>query len=244
VVSGLSHKETFPRVLLSNQHILLNTTILHAGPKLIKLWFLRAIKNNQKESNVNVFALHDYNNKIYLSLMVMTVQIDKIKCKTYYMKLIAQPKSRIQFLHQRTYYSLPTTTDLLHIFRTLICKESWPIRANKYHQIKSWNWEICDITILSKTRNAKLMVFFHRYEYGQFEPLNKSIIIFNEYCEQFAFQVETRGFSRQIPHMVFFWEDASAATPIAALREVFFFLTDDIKRWRFVFVFFFYYLYL
>jgi Reverse transcriptase (RNA-dependent DNA polymerase) len=46
-------------------------------------------------------------------------------------------------------------------------------------------------TPYSRRRNAKLMVFFHRYDYGKFEPLNKAIMIFNEYCGEFAFQSET-----------------------------------------------------
>jgi hypothetical protein len=46
-------------------------------------------------------------------------------------------------------------------------------------------------TPYSRRRNAKLMVFFHRYDYGKFEPLNKAIMIFNGYCVEFAFQSET-----------------------------------------------------
>jgi hypothetical protein len=43
----------------------------------------------------------------------------------------------------------------------------------------------------SRRRNAKLMVFFHRCDYGKFEPLNKAIMVFNEYCGEFAFQSDT-----------------------------------------------------
>jgi hypothetical protein len=39
----------------------------------------------------------------------------------------------------------------------------------------------------SRRRNAGLMSFFHRTNYGRFEPVNNAIIIFNKYCHWFWF---------------------------------------------------------
>jgi hypothetical protein len=36
-------------------------------------------------------------------------------------------------------------------------------------------------------RNAGLMTFFHRTNYGRFEPINNAIINFNKYCHWFDF---------------------------------------------------------
>jgi Reverse transcriptase (RNA-dependent DNA polymerase) len=47
----------------------------------------------------------------------------------------------------------------------------------------------------SRRRNAKLIEFFHRFDYGKFEPLNKAIITFNEYCDGFVFDF---GTSREV----------------------------------------------
>jgi hypothetical protein len=38
-----------------------------------------------------------------------------------------------------------------------------------------------------RRRNARLIDFYHRTNYGQNEPVNKEILIFNEYCELFGF---------------------------------------------------------
>jgi hypothetical protein len=37
-----------------------------------------------------------------------------------------------------------------------------------------------------RRRNARLMDFYHRTNYGQNEPVNKAIWIFNEYCGLFS----------------------------------------------------------
>jgi hypothetical protein len=42
--------------------------------------------------------------------------------------------------------------------------------------------------IYPKRRNARLMDFYHRTNYGQNEPVNKAILIFNEYCGLFGFR--------------------------------------------------------
>jgi hypothetical protein len=39
-----------------------------------------------------------------------------------------------------------------------------------------------------RRRNARLMDFYHRTNYGQNEPINKAILIFNEYCGLFGFR--------------------------------------------------------
>jgi hypothetical protein len=46
-----------------------------------------------------------------------------------------------------------------------------------------------------KRRNARLMDFYHRTNYGQNDPVNKEILIFNEYCELFGFR---NGISRAL----------------------------------------------
>jgi hypothetical protein len=53
-----------------------------------------------------------------------------------------------------------------------------------------------------RRRNARLMDFYHRTNYGQNEPVNKAILIFNKYCDLFGFRddesryVFRNGFSR------------------------------------------------
>jgi hypothetical protein len=48
------------------------------------------------------------------------------------------------------------------------------------------------------------MDFYHRTNYGQNEPVNKAILIFNEYCSLFGFRdyesryVFRNGFSRAL----------------------------------------------
>jgi hypothetical protein len=55
-----------------------------------------------------------------------------------------------------------------------------------------------------RRRNARLMDFYHRTNYGQNQPVNKSILIFNEYCDLFGFRddeswyVFCNGFSRAL----------------------------------------------
>jgi hypothetical protein len=39
----------------------------------------------------------------------------------------------------------------------------------------------------SRRRNAGLMTFFHRTNYGRFEPVNNAIINFNKYCHWIGF---------------------------------------------------------
>jgi hypothetical protein len=39
----------------------------------------------------------------------------------------------------------------------------------------------------SKWRSVGLMTFFHRTNYGRFEPVNSTIINFNKYCHWFGF---------------------------------------------------------
>jgi Reverse transcriptase (RNA-dependent DNA polymerase) len=39
----------------------------------------------------------------------------------------------------------------------------------------------------ARRRNAKLIPFFHRTNYGKFEPLNNAILNFNRYCDLFGF---------------------------------------------------------
>jgi hypothetical protein len=39
-----------------------------------------------------------------------------------------------------------------------------------------------------RRRNARLVDFYHRTNYGQNEPVNKAILIFNEYCSMFGFR--------------------------------------------------------
>lgn len=40
----------------------------------------------------------------------------------------------------------------------------------------------------ARRRHAKLVPFFHRTNYGKFEPLNNAIINFNRYCDLFGFR--------------------------------------------------------
>jgi hypothetical protein len=40
----------------------------------------------------------------------------------------------------------------------------------------------------SRKRNAILIDFYHRTNYGQNEPVNKAILIYNEYCGFFSFR--------------------------------------------------------
>jgi hypothetical protein len=39
----------------------------------------------------------------------------------------------------------------------------------------------------SRRCNAGLLTFFHRTNYGRFEPVNNAIINFNKYCHWFSF---------------------------------------------------------
>jgi hypothetical protein len=39
-----------------------------------------------------------------------------------------------------------------------------------------------------RRRNARLMNFYHRKNYGQNEPESKAILIFNKYCDLFCFR--------------------------------------------------------
>jgi hypothetical protein len=39
----------------------------------------------------------------------------------------------------------------------------------------------------SRRRNAGLMTFYHRTNYGRFEPVNNAIVNFNKYCHWFGF---------------------------------------------------------
>jgi hypothetical protein len=56
----------------------------------------------------------------------------------------------------------------------------------------------------TRRENARLMEFYHRTNYGQNEPINKAILIFNEYCGFFGFchdekwYVFRNGFSRAL----------------------------------------------
>ena len=46
----------------------------------------------------------------------------------------------------------------------------------------------------ARRRHAKLVPFFHRTNYGKFEPLNNAIMNFNHYCDLFGFRSEeSRG---------------------------------------------------
>jgi hypothetical protein len=36
-------------------------------------------------------------------------------------------------------------------------------------------------------RNARLLTFFHRTNYGRFKPVNNALINFNKYCHWFGF---------------------------------------------------------
>jgi hypothetical protein len=45
-------------------------------------------------------------------------------------------------------------------------------------------------------RHAKLVPFFHRTNYGKFEPLNNAIMNFNHYCDCFGFREESRDMFR------------------------------------------------
>jgi hypothetical protein len=53
-------------------------------------------------------------------------------------------------------------------------------------------------------RNARLMDSYHRTNYGQNNPVNKAILIFNQYCGLFGFRddesryVFRNGFSRAL----------------------------------------------
>jgi hypothetical protein len=55
-----------------------------------------------------------------------------------------------------------------------------------------------------RRRNARLIDFYHRTNYGQNEPVNNAILIFNEYCGLFGFRddeseyVFRNGFSRAL----------------------------------------------
>jgi Reverse transcriptase (RNA-dependent DNA polymerase) len=40
----------------------------------------------------------------------------------------------------------------------------------------------------ARRRNARLVQFFHRTNYGKFEPLNNAIMNFNQYCDLFGFR--------------------------------------------------------
>ena len=40
----------------------------------------------------------------------------------------------------------------------------------------------------ARRRNAKIVPFFHRTNYGKFEPLNNAILNFNRYCDLFGFR--------------------------------------------------------
>jgi hypothetical protein len=42
----------------------------------------------------------------------------------------------------------------------------------------------------SRWRNVGLLTFFHRTNYGRFEPVNNAIISFNKYCHWFGFGAE------------------------------------------------------
>jgi hypothetical protein len=42
----------------------------------------------------------------------------------------------------------------------------------------------------ARRRHAKLVPFYHRTNYGKFEPLNNAIINFNRYCDLFGFRNE------------------------------------------------------
>jgi hypothetical protein len=42
----------------------------------------------------------------------------------------------------------------------------------------------------SRRRNAGLLTFFHRTNYGRFNLVNNAIINFNKYCHRFAFRGE------------------------------------------------------
>jgi hypothetical protein len=49
----------------------------------------------------------------------------------------------------------------------------------------------------ARRRNIKLQPFFHRRNYGMFEPVNNSIVSFNKYCEWFGFcEIESRNVFR------------------------------------------------
>jgi hypothetical protein len=39
----------------------------------------------------------------------------------------------------------------------------------------------------SRRRKAGLLIFFHRTNYGRFEPVNNAIINFDTYCHWFGF---------------------------------------------------------
>jgi hypothetical protein len=40
----------------------------------------------------------------------------------------------------------------------------------------------------TRRRNAKIVPFFHRTNYGKFEPLKNAIMNFNRYCDLFGFR--------------------------------------------------------
>jgi hypothetical protein len=42
----------------------------------------------------------------------------------------------------------------------------------------------------ARRRNAKLLPYFHRTNYGRFEPLNNAIMNFNRYCDLFGFRTD------------------------------------------------------
>jgi hypothetical protein len=56
----------------------------------------------------------------------------------------------------------------------------------------------------SSRRYARLLDFYHRTNYGQNEPVNETILIFNDYCDLFGFRddesryVFRNGFSRAL----------------------------------------------
>jgi hypothetical protein len=57
-------------------------------------------------------------------------------------------------------------------------------------------------------RNTRLMDFYHLTNYGQNEPVNKAILIFNEYCGLFGFRYDEsrhvfrNGFSHALSHLL------------------------------------------
>jgi hypothetical protein len=49
----------------------------------------------------------------------------------------------------------------------------------------------------ARRRYARLVQYFHRTNYGKFEPLNNAIMNFNQYCDLFGFRNdESRDVSR------------------------------------------------
>jgi hypothetical protein len=52
---------------------------------------------------------------------------------------------------------------------------------------------ICCVLRVTPTQGGGLMNFYHRTNYGQNEPVNKAILIFNEYCGLFGFRDDEVG---------------------------------------------------